>query len=73
MTTDQSANRTSGETEGVEQEPTEAAEHDATQKEQAAREGSPPINDPAKPDSQAEAGTGPAGMPNGEPGEGDSR
>jgi hypothetical protein len=53
MTTDQGANRTSGETEGIEQEPTEPGEHDSTQREQAAKEGRPPINNPAQPDAEA--------------------
>ena len=52
MTTNQGANRTTGETEGIEQEPTESGEHDATQREQAAKEGRPPISDPAQPDAE---------------------
>jgi hypothetical protein len=49
MSTDQNANRTTGETEGVEQQPTEAGEHDTTQREQAEREGQAPISDPSRP------------------------
>ena len=52
MTTNQSANRTTGETEGIEQEPTESGEHDATQREQAAKEGRPPITDPSQPHAE---------------------
>jgi hypothetical protein len=58
VSTDQSANRTQGETEGVEQEPTEAGEHDTTLRKQAEREGRP-------------AGTGSAGSPSTEPNQGE--
>jgi hypothetical protein len=79
MSTDQSANRTTGETEGVEQQPTQAGEHDTTQRKQAEREGQAPISDPSKPQgtneglagspdatygqAEGQAGTGSAGMP----------
>ena len=53
MTTNQGANRTTGETEGIEQEPTEPGEHDSTQRKQAADEGRPPIHNPAQPDAEA--------------------
>jgi hypothetical protein len=58
----ESANRTTGETEGVNQEPTEVGDSDATQREQAAREGDAPINDPSAPKSDGDTGTGSAGQ-----------
>jgi hypothetical protein len=83
MTTDQSANRTRGETEGVEQQPTEAGEHDTTQREQAEREGQARASDPSRPkvtnerlatspdatygQSEGQSGTASAGMPNDQP------
>jgi hypothetical protein len=54
MTHDQNANRTQGETHGREQEPVEATERDTTQQEQAAREGQPPVHDPAAADAEQE-------------------
>jgi hypothetical protein len=79
MSTDQTANRTQGETEGVDQRPTEAGEHDTVQRKQAEREGQAPISDPSKPQASNESvatspdaaygqaegqgGTGSAGMP----------
>ena len=60
MSTDQSENRTSGETEGVDQQPTEAGDSDATQREQADREGATPSHDPSKPKAETVAGTGSA-------------
>jgi hypothetical protein len=41
--------RTTGETHGTEQEPVEAGERDATQREQAANEGAPAEHDPSSP------------------------
>ena len=38
MTADQNANRTTGETEGIDQEPTDVGETDSTQQKQAAKE-----------------------------------
>ena len=38
MTSDQSANRTQGETEGIDQEPTDVGDSDTTQQKQAAKE-----------------------------------
>ena len=55
MSTDQSANRTQGETEGVEQQPTEAGEHDTTQRKHAEREGQAPISDPSNPQASNES------------------
>jgi hypothetical protein len=54
MSTDQSANRTDGETIGQDQEPREAGQSDATQREQEQREGQAPIADPAAPDADRE-------------------
>ena len=51
MTNDQGANRTTGETEGTAQESTDLLERDATQREQAAKEGQAPMKDPAQPDA----------------------
>jgi hypothetical protein len=59
VSTDQSANRTQGETEGVEQEPTEAGEHDTTQRKQAEREGRLPGTGSADlPTSETKQGEG---------------
>ena len=54
MSTDQSANRTDGETHGQSQEPVSAGDRDATQREQAQREGQAPIADPAARDADRE-------------------
>ena len=45
--------RTSGETMGADQRPTEPGDQDATQQEQARREGAPATHDPSQPDSDA--------------------
>ncbi|HET7582428.1 MAG TPA: hypothetical protein VFL75_06725 [Candidatus Limnocylindria bacterium] len=54
MSTDQGASRTDGETHGQSQEPVNAGERDATQREQAQNEGRAPIADPAAPDADRE-------------------
>jgi hypothetical protein len=54
MTNDQGANRTTGETEGTAQESTDIVERDATQREQAAKEGQAPMKDPSRPDADRE-------------------
>ncbi|HEY7463512.1 MAG TPA: hypothetical protein VH987_03625 [Candidatus Limnocylindria bacterium] len=54
MSTDQSANRTDGETIGQDQEPREAGQSDATQREQEQREGQAPIADPTAQDADRE-------------------
>lgn len=54
MTTDRGASRTEGETHGPEQEPVVAGERDTIQQEQAQREGSAPLRDPAAPDADLE-------------------
>lgn len=54
MTSDQGANRTTGETEGTAQESTDIVERDATQREQAAKEGQAPMKDPSRPDADPE-------------------
>ena len=54
MSTDQGANRTDGETVGQDQEPRDAGDSDATQREQAQREGRPPIADPTATDADRE-------------------
>jgi hypothetical protein len=54
MSTDQTTNRTDGETHGLSQEPVTAGERDATQREQAQKEGQAPIADPASQDADRE-------------------
>ena len=54
MTTDQGANRTTGETEGTAQDSSDVVERDATQRAQAAKEGQEPMKDPSRPDSDAQ-------------------
>jgi len=54
MSTDQGANRADGETHGQSQEPVSAGERDATQREQAQKEGRAPIADPAAQDADRE-------------------
>ena len=50
--------RTTGETLGTEQRPTEPGEHDSTQEEQARREGAPATHDPSRPDDSEPVVTG---------------
>lgn len=45
--------RTTGETMGRDQEPTEPGERDATQNEQARQEGAPASHDPSQPDTSS--------------------
>jgi hypothetical protein len=54
MSTDTSASRTDGETHGISQEPVTTGERDATQREQAQREGQAPIADPTTQDADRE-------------------